>query len=141
MRKLHSAGVVPTKQAFGIGGGARAPPKGRLKGDEGVDEVGRAPLYLYLPCTFPVPSLYLLCTFPVPSLQVDEVGRAPRPSQHSAALLSLQQRAEQTEGADLSIGLRRSSLGARCVAATCQPQRVQPPCVGHVKPPRVTTDL
>ena len=68
MRKLHSAGVVPTKQAFGIGGGARAPPKGRLKGDEGVDEVGRAPLYLYLPCTFPVPSLYLLCTFPVPSL-------------------------------------------------------------------------
>ena len=107
MRKLHSAGVVPTKQAFGIGGGARAPHKGRLKGDEGVDEV----------------------------------GRAPRPSQHSAALLSLQQRAEQTEGADLSIGLRRSSLGARCVAATCQPQRVQPPCVGHVKPPRVTTDL
>ena len=35
----------------------------------------RAPLYL--PCTFPVPSLYLPCTFPFNSVQVRLTARAP----------------------------------------------------------------
>ena len=52
---------------------------------------------LYLPCTFPVPSLYLPCTFPVPSLYLLTGGRGGGGRRRRRSILTKE---EEEEGQD-----------------------------------------